>query len=236
MLILALAACGPDDASFPDGGGGEYTGGCELEGYEPVTDTSAVMDGFTFTVDDVAEAMLGDWIGELNVIESGDAEDATLTFGEPAAIQAWYYSDGSADGGDCTPAYMVELAVTLDTDDEALDGDTWSPVQIVADSLDGVSFEADLAMADIAGTAAPSSFDAEDYEDVWLTMTATFTDAAWGGSLDFAASTPDDADTGDTGDTGASDDTGDKGDTGDTGSGGEKAEASASYGSFSFTR
>ena len=232
MLILVLVACGKEEPAFPDGGGGEYTGGCELEGYEPVADTSAAMDGFTFTVDELTEAMLGDWEGELNVISSGDTDDAALSFATPGEIQAWYYADGSADGGDCAPAYMVELAVTVDYDGEELDEESFEAVQIVAESLDGVSFEGSIATSALAGTASPDTFDPDDYEEAWLSISATFSDGGWSGTLDWSAMTEETGDTGDTGSGG--DDTGDTG-GGDTG-GADKSEAAESFATFSFAR
>ena len=230
MLILVLAACGKDEAAFPDGGGGEYTGGCELEGYEPVADTSAPMEGFTFSVDDLTEAMLGSWEGDLAIVDASDSDDAELVFATPGEIQAWYYADGSADGGDCAPAYMVELAVTLDYDGDELDEETFAAVQIVAETLDGVSFEGSIDTASLAGTASPNTFDPSDYEEAWLSISATFADGGWSGTLDWGAMTEE---TGDTGDTGGGDDT-DGGD--DTGEKSDKAEASESYATFAFSR
>ncbi|MCB9760386.1 MAG: hypothetical protein H6739_11160 [Alphaproteobacteria bacterium] len=177
-------ACDPSTKN-PGSQIGSETSGCQVQSEEPVTDLSAVADGFSMSAQEALDGTLGDFDGTLT-LEAGGTEALVFDLAQAGDVvvqrMAWESAGDIEPAFECADVYAIPVALTLQAGallDEVLD----ATVTVDTEGLGGVfvSVEYDA----LVGDAEPSTFDPATMAEVWLNLGAERGEAGWSGELSF---------------------------------------------------
>jgi hypothetical protein len=135
-----------------------------------VTDRSVAAEGFDFAVQDVFDAVVGTWVGELDEVGltvdvdwDGAAIEAVLShYEEPIVTGTGDPLPGGLPVMDCGPVY--EVGFTL-----GVDGDPWlgaeGGARILVRSPTSLGIQIEVDESEVAGTIEPPEWDNPQFWD-----------------------------------------------------------------------
>lgn len=202
ILALLLACTGPGDDSGDTGrdtagdtgpgGGADAPAYCAEVSRSVVVDRTVASAPLDFTAQAVLDAVLGGWPGTFSPAEGAPAP-VNLTFAwEGGAIEVVVRELVDPAGGDtgpapgapsvdCPPYYALGLFGGLSVDGGLLD--EHYELTLEATAADAGAFLAEVSLADVQGTARPTSFDPDAWDTTTLSMNASLAAGTWQGSV-----------------------------------------------------
>lgn len=175
LALLVTAACG---RNLPGTQIGVEHGACDGTS-ETVVDTTTIPDGFTRSVDDLGEQVLGSFSGPLlDGAGASTGNDATLdvTLGEGDIVLHRYEPQDTVGGPDisfsCQDAMVLPLTLSLVHPDFS-----WAGTAELRVSEDG-SMTTRVDVSDPQGFPSPTTFD-RDADYTWFTLDMSIDGDTW---------------------------------------------------------
>lgn len=199
ITALALVACGnePEDTDNGDRIDLIVASFCEETSRETLTDLSATPEGFTSSPEAAIAALAGGFVGKLTTYDALGAEASQVDVSADFAVtsvqavrstRVTFDVDGAeVDTGEaCAGVYELAGTAEVSTADGGLDESFPLAMRVDAGSY-GV-FSVDIDLADVGGTARPTSFDPADWDATALHLEGSGDTGAWVGSAWWMAS------------------------------------------------
>lgn len=191
-LLIPLGGC---FLNFGDDGtqtGTEVPDYCAESG-RSVVDPDVVVESLGFAPSEVSDAASGTWVGPFTSVYGADS-DVTLVVQRGAGdvelvsftmVTKFVDDDAISDGApdapvECLPKLAFPVVGSFATSDGAFDEDLIA--SMVATSATDATLSVMEPLADVGGTARPTSFGPDDWPTEGLSIDATFA-GAWSGSL-----------------------------------------------------
>lgn len=200
-LFALLAACVTSTPRQEDTGSTLDAWGCIEDTRATVTDPTVPAEGMSFPVQQALWST-GDFEGSLIRTNpdgtEGESVQAILSIDPLGDAEVVTFREGSSDGGeyaaldaalDCGPRYEIPVRVTGRVGPgPSPEIETTFDVVLSVASVDSISLYGTVEEGGWTGSAAPVSFDPAEYDETWLSLSATTVDLAWTGTWDWTAS------------------------------------------------